>query len=145
MMERKMIYKADPLIFERAKELRINMTHAEMIVLSCLRTNPGGFTFRRQHSIANYIVDFFCFKLTLVIDVDGGYHNDVNVKLTGKEREENMRAQGTDFLRFTNKEILYGLDNVIAALKSFVINKLIKNQKEGAPTHPLRGRGVSGL
>jgi len=40
---------------------------------------------------------------------------------------------------------LYGLDNVIAALKSFVINKLIKNQKEGAPTHPLRGRGVSGL
>ena len=140
-----MFYKADPLIFERAKELRSNMTQAEMIMWGYLRTNHGGFKFRRQHPIANYIVDFFCFKLTLVIEVDGGYHNDVNVKLTGKEREENMRAQGTDLLRSTNKEILYRLDNVIAALKSFVINKLTTNQKEGTPTPPLGGRGVSGL
>ena len=60
---------------ERAKELRRNMTPAEKILWHELRANKLGVHFRRQQIIAGFIVDFYCHKAGLVIEVDGDIHD----------------------------------------------------------------------
>lgn len=87
-MKRKMFYRAEPLIFERAKELRNNLTHAEMMLWGYLRTNPSGYEFRRQHPVGRYVADFFCYKLKLVIEVDESIHNIKELKVNDEEREK---------------------------------------------------------
>jgi cyclase len=57
-MEKKMYYKASPLLFEMAKELRNNVTNAEMLLWSYLRTKPEGFKFRRQHPMGILLPTF---------------------------------------------------------------------------------------
>jgi cyclase len=59
-MKENMYYGASNLIFERAKELRNSMTAAEQILWNQLHINEWKLKFRRQHPIANYIVDFYC-------------------------------------------------------------------------------------
>ncbi|MBE0683004.1 MAG: DUF559 domain-containing protein [Anaerolineales bacterium] len=60
---------------QRAKELRRDMTPAEKILWQELRGNKLGVHFRRQQVIAGFIVDFYCHKATLVVEVDGDIHD----------------------------------------------------------------------
>jgi len=69
-----MFYGASPLIFERAKQLRNQVTHAEMIIWNYLRGNQCGYKFRRQHPVGNFILDFYCHQLKLAIEIDGSIH-----------------------------------------------------------------------
>jgi imidazole glycerol-phosphate synthase subunit HisF len=73
-MKRKMFSGADKLLFEKAAALRSRQTFAEELLWNYLRTKPLGFKFRRQHSFSNYILDFYCHALNLVIEVDGSIH-----------------------------------------------------------------------
>lgn len=82
-----MFYNAGPLLFARAKELRNNVTQVEMILWGYLKTKPLGYKFRRQHPLLNYIADFFCYKLKLIIEADGSMHNKEEVKKTDEERQ----------------------------------------------------------
>ena len=141
VMERKMFYKAGHLIFKRAQALRNNMIHTEMLLWSYLRTGPSGLKFRRQHPVASYIVDFFCYKLKLVIEVDGSIHDVEEVKLNDEEREKILRSEGLTVIRFTNKEILYELDKVIVVIDTYIHNTLTEKIKEGMTTPSLGGRG----
>lgn len=71
-----MFYGAKPHIFEKAKELRNNMTEAEKLLWGKLQKNKiMGLRFKAQHPIDIFIADFYCHKLKLVIEVDGGIHN----------------------------------------------------------------------
>lgn len=101
-----MFYKANPLIFARAKELRNNVTEAEMILWGYLKIKPLGYKFRRQHPLGIYIVDFFCYKLKLVIEVDGSIHTKEEVKKKDEERQRLMESEGLRILRLTNDEII---------------------------------------
>src|SRR3990172_7106292 len=60
---------------QRAKELRREMTAAEKILWQELRANKLGVHFRRQQVIAGFIVDFYCHKAALVVEVDGDIHD----------------------------------------------------------------------
>jgi very-short-patch-repair endonuclease len=61
--------------FGKAKDLRKTETEAEKLLWKNLKNNQlGGFKFRRQHPISLYIADFYCHKLKLIIEIDGGYH-----------------------------------------------------------------------
>jgi very-short-patch-repair endonuclease len=105
-MKKKMFYGASALIFENARELRNNMTHAEHLLWGYLRTKPAGFKFRRQHPIGFYIADFYCDKLKLVIEVDGEIHEADEARLLDKVREENLLKDGLKVHRIKNKDIL---------------------------------------
>jgi cyclase len=70
-----MFYGALPLIFERADGLRKNPTEEEKILWERLKAKKLGVKFRRQHPIWNYIADFYCHELKLVIEVDGSIHD----------------------------------------------------------------------
>jgi imidazole glycerol-phosphate synthase subunit HisF len=87
-MKANMFYNASPLIFERAKELRANLTPAESVLWGYLKSKPLGYKFRRQHPVSIYIVDFFCYKLKLVIEVDGPVHDKPDIKLSDVERQK---------------------------------------------------------
>src|SRR5687768_12992541 len=105
-MEKKMFYKANPLIFAKAKELRNNVTHAEMVLWGYLKTRPLGYKFRRQHPLGIYIADFFCYKLKLIIEIDGSVHEKEEVKKNDERRQKIIEAEGIRVVRFANDEVM---------------------------------------
>ncbi len=115
--KRSMFYGTQPIIFERAKELRENMTEAEQMLWSCLSKNQLGVRFKAQHPIANFIADFYCHRHKLVIEVDGGIHNSDEQKGRDGFRNEELNALEIAVLRFTNEEVKNDLENVLKTIK----------------------------
>ncbi len=110
------------LLKENAKTNKDNPTEAEKIMWECLKGKQlEGYKFRRQHLIDNYIVDFVCLSRRIVVEIDGGYHNDSLVKENDKIREDFLAKKGYAVLRFSNEEVLQNtnevLDKIIQVLK----------------------------
>ncbi len=76
-----------------------------------------GFKFRRQHPIHIYIVDFYCHKLKLIIELDGGYHDSKEQKLLDAERSEILKFQDLEIIRFTNDEVLGNIELVMRKIE----------------------------
>src|SRR4030043_627946 len=97
-----------------SRNLRRNMTDAEMLLWSKLRGKQlKGLQFYRQKIIDNYIVDFYCPKLKLVIEVDGGQHYSAEGREKDKKRDNDMMRAGITVLRFSDREVLGQLDVVL--------------------------------
>lgn len=108
---RKSSYK---LLKELKEERKKNPTEAEKILWDALKgKNLGGYKFRREHIIDEYIVDFLCLSKRLIIEVDGGYHNDPKVKEADAFRTEFLENLGYRIIRFTNDEVLGNLEGVL--------------------------------
>ena len=101
-----------------ARELRKHMTPSEKILWERIRKKSLGIEFHRQVPILNFIVDFYCHEIGLVIEVDGNIHE--HNFLEDAERQGKMEAQGLHFLRFTNNEILNNTESVINVIKSYI-------------------------
>jgi very-short-patch-repair endonuclease len=111
---------ASPRIFANAQKLRENATEAEEFLWLALRENQlDGYKFRRQHPLSIYIADFYCHKLKLVIEIDGGYHKTKEQIILDKERTDTIELQGLKVIRFTNEEVLLNLSNVLNKIKEF--------------------------
>jgi len=104
---------------QRAKELRREMTPAEKILWQELRGNKLGFHFRRQQVIAGFIVDFYCHKAALVIEVDGDIH-DLQ-KEEDVRRERVLLEMGLRVVRFKNDEVVINLSGVISKIKELIM------------------------
>ncbi|HEX9667547.1 MAG TPA: endonuclease domain-containing protein [Thermodesulfobacteriota bacterium] len=95
----------------RAQALRKNPTDAERKLWAHLRLlQLGGYKFRRQHSLGPYIVDFICIEKKLIIEVDGGQHDDN--KFYDSKRDKWLENKGFRVLRFWNNEVLTYIENV---------------------------------
>jgi very-short-patch-repair endonuclease len=91
----------------RAKRLRASSTSAEEALWKRLRDRQFlGLKFRRQVPIGPYIADFYCHDRRLVLELDGGVHEDERQKVHDENRDANLTALGYRILRFTNDEIL---------------------------------------
>ena len=89
---------------KRSRRLRRNMTRQEKhIWYDYLRKLP--FTINRQMVIGSYIVDFYCAKAGIVIEIDGIQHYWKKQYLYDKKRTEKLESYGLQVIRFTNKEI----------------------------------------
>jgi very-short-patch-repair endonuclease len=111
---------ASARIFSNAQKLRENATEAEEFLWLALRENQlDGLKFRRQHPLSVYIVDFYCHKLKLVIEIDGGYHHTKEQMLLDEERTTTIEFQGLKVIRFTNDEVLLKLPEVLDKIKEF--------------------------
>ena len=104
---------AQPELFIFAKELRLNMTASETKLWKELQKKPLDYKFRRQHPFSNYILDFYCHKSKLAIEIDGGYHNKFKQKKLDKLRTLEIERLGLKELRFTNEEVLNNMDDVL--------------------------------
>ncbi len=103
---------------QRAKELRRDMTPAEKILWQELRGNKLGVHFRRQQVIVGFIVDFYCHKAALVIEVDGDIH-DLQQEEDAR-REKVLREMGLRIVRFGNEEVMKNLSAVVGSIRQAV-------------------------
>ena len=74
--------------------------------------------FRRQHPIGNYIVDFYCHKLKLAIEIDGEIHQVKKQKEYDLQRSEKFNKQGITIIRFTNYQVIYDLRKVVQQIQN---------------------------
>ena len=112
-MKENMYYGASHLIFQKAEELRNRMTPAEEVLCKLIHINEWKLKFRRQHPIWNYVADFYCHKLKLVIELDGGIHEQEEIKKYDEARENHLKEFGLTILRFKNEQVLSNSDEVM--------------------------------
>ncbi|MFT3753932.1 MAG: valine--tRNA ligase [Paludibacter sp.] len=105
------------LLKKNAKELRKFSTEAENVLWDLLRNEKLGEKFRRQHIINDIIVDFVNLSKQLVIEVDGGYHNQPEIHELDKLKTEILESLGYKVIRFTNEEVLSNTDTTIQIIK----------------------------
>lgn len=101
---------------DRARELRNNPTAAESKLWHyCLKNHK--YTFLRQKPIDNFIVDFYCSKLKLVIEIDGGTHLDSKDVSHDDRRTKILEKYGLKILRFWNDDVLNGVHIVYESIE----------------------------
>lgn len=113
------IYHSDKLKkFSRIN--RKNQTPAEIKLWSKLRNRQLlGYKFRRQVPIANYIVDFYCEKLKLIIEIDGSTHNEDKYDYD-LNRENFLKDLGYRLERFTEYEVTNNINDVLQTLENII-------------------------
>ncbi|SFC98712.1 endonuclease domain-containing protein [Algibacter pectinivorans] len=108
---------------QRRKELRKSLTSAEATLWKHLQKKQlGGRKFRRQHSIENFIVDFYCPKEKLIIELDGAYHFDFAQQNYDLERTNRLERLGFKLIRFENKLVFENLEFVLKEICSHFKN-----------------------
>ncbi|WP_111895700.1 endonuclease domain-containing protein [Acinetobacter sp. MB5] len=97
-----------------SRDLRSNMTDAEQWLWQRLRRKQIlGLQFYRQKPILNFIVDFYCAAVNLVIECDGGQHYTEDGLLADQIRDQALSELGLLVLRFSNRKILTETDAVV--------------------------------
>jgi very-short-patch-repair endonuclease len=128
-VEYPMYFGATPDIFKKAKELRRYETEAEKRLWAMLcRNQMLGLQFRRQHPINKFIVDFYCVKIKLVIEVDGSIHEIPENKAYDIGRSQILNDFGITVLRFSNNHIINDIENVLKIIEENV-KQLIKEME----------------
>ena len=127
-MKENMFYKAAPLIFKKAEELRNSPTPSEELIWNYLQRNQLGLKFRRQHPASVYVLDFYAHKIKLAIEIDGSIHSLEKVKLNDKERQEHLESLGIRVLRFSNYQVEKQTDKVLEIIED-CIKKYINDTK----------------
>lgn len=113
----------------KAREMRKSPTPAEDFLWESLRRSTFGSKFRRQHVIGNFIVDFINLENKLVIEVDGGIHNQQ--KERDEERTLFLSSLEMKVLRFTNQEVLINIDSTLNAIQQALAPSLLGRAGEG--------------
>lgn len=105
---------------ERRRNLRKKLTSAEATLWTYLqRKQLKGRKFRRQHSIKNYIVDFYCATEKLIIELDGAVYLDFAQQNYDEERTHNIEKLGFTIVRFENKLIFERIEEVLEEISSY--------------------------
>ena len=112
-----MFIDAKPELFRLARNYRNNPTEAERILWGYLRKfRHEGFIFRRQHPIVFFIADFYCHSIKLVIEVDGDYHLNDQIREYDDSRSGELERYGITVLRFKNEEIIDDIEHVMSRI-----------------------------
>ncbi len=91
-----------------------------MILWKFLRSDQLGAHFRRQHIIGDYIADFACLPLRLIIELDGGYHELPTQQVNDEERTKWLENKGFKVIRFSNEKVLGDIEGTIIKIKTYI-------------------------
>jgi very-short-patch-repair endonuclease len=120
----------NPNLKHLARQLRATMTDAERRVWQAIRKRQlNGFQFYRQKNIGTYIVDFFCPKAALVIELDGGQHYSDEGMLADRKRDEYLKRLGLRVVRFSDREVFEELEGVLERVMMY-LEGLPKQERE---------------
>jgi very-short-patch-repair endonuclease len=112
---------AKPELFKYAQEMRKNPTEGEKVVWNILRKfRHHGYIFRRQHPVDIFIADFYCHKLKLIIEVDGGVHDSDQAIEYDDGRSGELEKYDLNILRFTNEEVLNETEKVTLIIQNYI-------------------------
>lgn len=104
---------------EKARNLRNNQTPQEQKIWSIIRNRQFyGYRFLRQYCIGSYIVDFICRSQKIIIEIDGGQHNNPKDIEYDKQRNNYLNSKGYRVLRFWNSDVDSNIEGVYKTLKS---------------------------
>ncbi|MDO9574057.1 MAG: DUF559 domain-containing protein [Candidatus Contubernalis sp.] len=121
----------NPKLKEKARELRKAGNLSEVLLWDKLKKGQMlGFDFTRQQIIGDYIVDYHCPKLNLVIEIDGESH-DFKGEYDEK-RDEFLKSLGLEVLHFKDMDVKKSLDNIVEQIESWIKNSPL--QKENTPS-----------
>ena len=119
------MHQYNPKIKTTARTLRKNMTDSELKLWSRIRRRQiFGLQFYRQRPIGNYIVDFYCPKAQLVLEVDGLQHMQELAVRKDNYRDSYLKQQGIKVLKFDNLQVLKQLDAVVDKVSQTVASRL---------------------
>jgi very-short-patch-repair endonuclease len=108
-----------PKLKNYSRDLRSKSTLSEVLLWGKLKGRQMmGYQFMRQKPIDNYIVDFFCSKLRLIIEVDGSSHQH-KVKYDLKRQQE-LEASGLNVLRFDDLDVKWEMDKVLVIIRFYI-------------------------
>ncbi len=125
-------------LLERAKTLRSEQTEAEQRLWYYLRAHRFmGMKFKRQKPMGRYIVDFICHESNLIVEVDGGQHQE-NAAYD-QRRDAWLQEQGYTVLRFWNHEVMQQIESVLEAIRLAAEGVLSRALSPGPS--PAGGRG----
>ena len=103
---------------EKSRDLRKNMTPQERKLWCIIRNRQFyGYRFRRQFPLGQYIVDFICREKKIIIEIDGGQHNEIQNIQYDNKRTEYLISEGYKVLRFWNNDIDKNIGGVYEKLK----------------------------
>ena len=127
-----------------ARTLRSNSTTAEIkLWKEVLRAGKmHGYTFLRQRPVLNFIADFMCKELWLIIEVDGYTHGFEEQWKLDKERQKKLESAGFTVLRFLDQEILRDIDNVERSIQDWVKSHPPAPPSKGDNSQPSQNRRV---
>ena len=121
-MDNKRIYNI-PQLKKLRRELRNEPTPAESALWQHLKAGKLlGTRWRRQYSVGNYILDFYCPKARLAIELDGEYHRAI--EKSDKTRDEHLKSLGILVMRYKNREILGNFLEVRGQIDHMVRNRI---------------------
>lgn len=124
-----------------ARHMRRNMTAVEAKLWSRLRQSQmEGYAFRRQHPIGNYIADFWCGPLKLVIELDGGQHAKPENRAKDEDRTRFLNGRNIRVLRFWNSDVMDNFNGVLATIRQTVLDLKLPKQPPTLTLPPVGGR-----
>lgn len=133
-MKRKII-PYNPKLKLLARKLRNNSTKSEITLWNQLKGKQfHGYAFHRQKPLLNFIVDFFCYDLLLVIELDGYTHQFEQTYEKDIKKQQELENMGLSVLRYTDNEVLTNLLGVVDEIERYI------EQFEHTPQSLSRGR-----
>jgi very-short-patch-repair endonuclease len=110
-------HRVDPVLLQRAREMRHEPAPAEQKLWWCLRDRRlNGFKFRRQYAVGGYVADYYCAECSLIVELDGDSH-DGRTKYD-ERRTEDLTEKGLHVIRFVNTDVFENLVGVLEAILS---------------------------
>jgi very-short-patch-repair endonuclease len=120
-MPRKII-PYNPNLKELARKLRNDSTLDEVLLWNEIKSKKlYGYDFRRQKPLLNYIADFYCYELALVIEIDGMYHHNSEQNELDVLREKELEKYNLTIIRFSEHEVKKDMVNVLRTLEGFIL------------------------
>jgi very-short-patch-repair endonuclease len=128
----------DPKLKQRSRELRNRSTLAEVLLWNQLKHRKMlGYSFLRQRPIYKYIVDFYCPRLKLLIEIDGDSHREKF--RCDQSRQTNLEDFGLSVLRFHDRDVKHDMRNVLRCIQNWIEQHVTDNTERHPPTPPSKG------
>ena len=113
----------NPRLKQFGRNLRNEGQISEAMLWKCLKNKQTGYVFLRQRPILNYIADFYCCKLRMVIEIDGASHFSVEAQERDRERDRQMQAIGLTVIRVRDGEVRRNLEGVTRYIMKQIVTK----------------------
>lgn len=112
----------NPKLKQLARNLRNNSTQSEIKLWLQLKGKQfHGYDFHRQKPLLNYIADFYCHELDLVIELDGYSHRIEEVMIKDEIKEDDLKKYDITVLRFQDEEVMNDVNNVLRTIEQYII------------------------
>jgi very-short-patch-repair endonuclease len=118
----------------RRRALRHSLSKAEAVMwLHFSRKQMNGSKFRRQYSVNQYIIDFYCPELKLAVEIDGDSHYGYLSQKYDEERQKYINSFSINFMRFANDEVYNNIDGVLQMIYDWIEQH--KDRVHSTPPH----------